>query len=225
MELDWSEQSPHIRMLFRPWQPGDGYDEATVQEAEARLSIRLPATLRNFYHAWGRRRDLTETLYLLLPPDHLRLQSDVLEFWVDTHAGVLWGIQCDQLAEADPPVVVAWDEEADLAWTPSHARLSDFLDDMTYQHALHGGAPYWGYSVERVQEPQQIRWLEDHWRKARVNTTAFEGTLYAVKRPIVYIREGQAASWDHFTWLAAANSAEALEEIAQALQITWAQRW
>lgn len=26
-----SEQSPHIRTLFRPWQPGDGYDEANPQ--------------------------------------------------------------------------------------------------------------------------------------------------------------------------------------------------
>ena len=25
MEFDWSEQSPHIRSLYRPWQPGDGY--------------------------------------------------------------------------------------------------------------------------------------------------------------------------------------------------------
>src|SRR5581483_10929314 len=39
MELDWSEQSPHIRTLFCPWQPGDGYDEMTVQAAEERLGI------------------------------------------------------------------------------------------------------------------------------------------------------------------------------------------
>ncbi len=48
MEPDWSEQSPHIRTLFRPWQPGDGYDEAEIEAAEARLGVRLPTTLRNF---------------------------------------------------------------------------------------------------------------------------------------------------------------------------------
>ncbi len=48
MEPDWSEQSPHIRTLFRPWQPGDGYDEAEIEAAEARLGVRLPASLRNF---------------------------------------------------------------------------------------------------------------------------------------------------------------------------------
>lgn len=49
-----------------------------------------------------------------------------------------------------------------LEWTPSHARLSYFLDDMTYQTALSGGALYTGYSVERTQMPRQIHRLEDH---------------------------------------------------------------
>jgi hypothetical protein len=61
MELDWSEQSPHIRSLYHPWQPGDGYDEAEIEAAEARLGFRLPSTLRNFYLAWGRRQDLTSS--------------------------------------------------------------------------------------------------------------------------------------------------------------------
>ena len=43
MELDWSVQSSHIRTLFRPWQPGDGEDEATIQAAEERLGVGLPA--------------------------------------------------------------------------------------------------------------------------------------------------------------------------------------
>jgi cell wall assembly regulator SMI1 len=86
MELDWSAQSPHIRPLFRPWQPGDGYDEATIQEAEARLGIRLPTTLRNFYQAWGKREDMTAIQNPLLPPDHLLLRGDVLEFWMENQA-------------------------------------------------------------------------------------------------------------------------------------------
>ena len=59
MELDWSAQSPHIRSLFHPWQPGDGYEEADIVAAEKRLGVRLPTTLRNFYLAWGKRKDLT----------------------------------------------------------------------------------------------------------------------------------------------------------------------
>lgn len=51
-----------------------------------------------------------------------------------------------------------------------------------------------------------------------------EGTVYAFKYPIIYIREGQAVCWHGFGWLAAAGSAVALEEIAQGLQITWEHR-
>ena len=80
MELDWSEQSPHIRTLFRPWQPGDGYDEATLQAAEARLGVRLPATLRTFYLAWGRREDLAWACYYLLPLEDLLIRTSTLVY-------------------------------------------------------------------------------------------------------------------------------------------------
>jgi hypothetical protein len=245
MELDWSEQSPHIRTLFRPWRPGDGYDEATFQAAEARLGLRLPATLRRFYLAWGRRHDLIQMVDPLVPPDALKLFGDVLSFWVENQAVVLWGIRRERLEEADPPVVVAWNEEGGLDWTPSHARLSDFLDDLTYQHALDGGALYLGRSREVVQEPQHLQWLEKHWSKARVGPACFHKTPDAPWWPTLFIREGQVLFWedswwrvkarreeeqdgivqtyfwDSSQWRAAGGSAEALREIAEALQITW----
>ncbi len=43
--------------------------------------------------------------------------------------------------------------------------------------------------------------------------------------PTVYICEGQAVCWHFERWQAAAGSAEALDEIAEALQITWERRW
>src|SRR5579862_2689101 len=106
MELDWSEQSPHIRSLFHPWQPGDGYDEATIAAAEARLGVRLPKVLRNFYLAWGRRRDLTKLNHPLLAPDALQMRTDTLIFWVENQESYDWGIPREALEEADPPVVV-----------------------------------------------------------------------------------------------------------------------
>ena len=130
MELDWSEQSPHIRSLYRLWQPGDGYDETEIEAAEARLGFRLPATLRNFYRAWGRRRDLTELVHPLLPPDVLRVQADTLLFWAENQAVCLWGIPREALEEADPQVLVA-EGGPELRWTPSQARLSSFLDALT----------------------------------------------------------------------------------------------
>ena len=61
MELDWSEQSLHIRTLYAPWQSGNGYEESMILAEEVRLGVRLPDPLRTFYQAWGRRKDLAQT--------------------------------------------------------------------------------------------------------------------------------------------------------------------
>lgn len=78
MELDWSEQSSHIRTLYRPWQPDDGYEEAIITAAETRLGVHVPTPLRAFYWAWGRCRDLTQTCDCLLAPHELVIQADAL---------------------------------------------------------------------------------------------------------------------------------------------------
>jgi hypothetical protein len=70
-----------------------------------------------------------------LSPDELEIRGDVLLFWAENEAVVLWGIQCERLEEADPPVMVALNRDAGLEWTPNSARLSDFLDDRTYENA------------------------------------------------------------------------------------------
>jgi hypothetical protein len=202
MECDWSEQSPHIRTLLRPWQPGDGYDEATLQAAEERLGVRLPRTLRQFYLAWGRRADLTQRVHPLLPPDELEIRDDALEFWAENQAVVLWGIRCERLEEADPPVVVAWNLKEGLEWTPSHAHLSTFLDDMTSHHAFcPGGAIHGGwirlYGFHDDMPAGQVAWLEEEWSKATVTPLAFgmDPDLPVENWPTLYVRDGQAFRW------------------------------
>lgn len=93
MELDWSEQSWHIRTLYRPWQSGDGYDEASIQAAEERLGSRLPSALRNFYLAWGKRPDLTKVNHPLLSPNGVVIRADTLIFWVENQAVWYWGFK------------------------------------------------------------------------------------------------------------------------------------
>jgi hypothetical protein len=39
-----------------------------------------------------------------------------------------------------------------------------------------------------------------------------------------YIRDGQALAW-FYGWNVAASSVEAIDEISQALQVTWVKRW
>lgn len=143
MNLDWSEQSPHIRSLYRPWQPGDGYEEEILAAAQTRCGVRVPATLRGFYETWGRRRDLTQLQEHLLAPDEWVVHAGALIFCVENQGITYWAVRQEVLAQTNPPVVIAeagpemsLDEvTAELVWHPSHQQVSDFLDDLTYMHA------------------------------------------------------------------------------------------
>lgn len=248
IELDWSEQSLHIRSLYRPWQPGNGYDEATLQAAEARLGVCLPNTLRAFYRNWGRRRDLKDLQHHLADPDDLVLAAEVLIFCFENQSVVYWGVQREVLGEDNPPVVVTpsgpsgWEVASELNWTSSHTRLSDFLDDLTYLHAFHRGALHGGATPPNFPAPQshQIAWLEEHWSQASANpqalllipnavfglsdSTSQRPDSNNIPLPPLYVRAGQALQWG-MGCRVVANEADVLDEIGQALQITWLRRW
>ena len=234
MELDWSAQSPHIRTLYHPWQPGDGWDDATIEAAEARLGLRLPNPLRNFYLAYGRRRDLTQTQNPLLNPDELVVRADTLIFWIENQAVWYWGMPCKSLEEDDPPVVntesgpSGWRVESELDWKPTHAHLSSFLDDMTYLHAfIPGGAIHGGwtrlYGFHDDMPVGQVAWLEEEWSKAIVTPLCFGMDVDLPREywPTLYVRDGQAFWWGAM----AAREAEALDEIGWRFRFPWQKRW
>lgn len=247
MDLDWSEQSSHIRTLYRPWQPGDGYDEATLQATEMRLDLRLPAPLRAFYLAWGRRRDLTQTYDFLGSPEELVMKADTLIICAENQVVAYWGVQREALHQVDPPVVVTpsgpsgWEVASELHWTPSHRHLSGFLDDLTYQHAFDGGALHGGYTALYPHPPcsalpaHHIAWLEEGWHKAKVGSKCFHAvpsdSAIEDTWPPVYVRDGQAfcelagSGGVGPAWRIAAREAKVVDEIGQRFQITWARRW
>ena len=232
MELDWSERSPHIRTLYHPWQPDDGYEENVIAAAEARFGIRLPAPLRTFYQAWGRRKDITHANQSLLKPGEMIGRPDALIFCMENQAVCSWAIQREALEDADPPVVVAdalreweWSElDAPLVWTPSYTHVSDFLDTLTYHHALCGGAIHGGWTELFHPQESQNAWLEQHWHRTTVGPMVFglvDGDYDALP---FYVRNGQALAWWNGCSVAA-RSVEDIDEIGQALQITWLHRW
>lgn len=235
MELDWSTQSPHIRSLFPPWQPSDGYDEATLVAAETRLGIRLPTCLRTFYRAWGKRPDLTKGDDPFLNPQELLVRKDTLLFWMENQAIYYGGVPCRALEEADPEVVLTapgpsgWRVEAELDWKPSQTALSGFLDAMTYLRAFDGAAIH-GACTELYAPPlsaEQVAWLEAHWQKASVSPMTFRlmpDDPVEEPCPTLYVREGQAfssLSWHRLL----TNTASSIDEIGQQLGITWSGRW
>lgn len=226
---------PPIRTLFRPWQPGDGYEEEVLQEAEARLGVRLPATLRTFYRVWGKRRDLTEQSDPMLSPDELLIRADTLIFWIENQSVYYWGVPLEAIEEANPPVAITtsgpkgWHVESELHWRPSHPHLSSFLDDMLYRNAFsthvapHGG---WTRPNPPALPAHHIAWLEEHWSKASIVSPMVFGIAprETIELPPLYVRAGQAFYSFVFCCLAA-HEAEVVDELAQRFQITWATRW
>jgi hypothetical protein len=101
-----------IRGFAVRWQSplidGDGWAEADLADAEARLGLRLPAALREAYQLFGRRKDLTSNQDVLLSPSELRLDDrrEALVFRMANQAVACWGISVAELDKPDPPVVI-----------------------------------------------------------------------------------------------------------------------
>ncbi|MFB9834604.1 hypothetical protein [Actinoallomurus acaciae] len=124
---DRAEAWRFIRGFAAGWQTplaeDDGCPAEDLDAAEARLGLRLPEALREAYRLFGRRDDLTANQDVLLSPDLLHLDEDVLVFRVENQAVVHWGVPVSELEEADPSVVV----RASLA-DPSAERWEPWLD-------------------------------------------------------------------------------------------------
>jgi hypothetical protein len=89
-----------------PLAGGDGWADADLDAAEARLGLRLPAAFREAYQLFGRRTDLTSVQETLLSPADLEVKAGALVFRVENQAVVLWGIPVTALDLDDPPVML-----------------------------------------------------------------------------------------------------------------------
>ena len=93
---------------------------------------------------------------------------------------------------------------------PSHAHLSDFLDRLTYEHALSGGAMHGGYTGPFRHQEFQRTWLEQHWHRATVGSgVLWEADANDNDHPL-YVRPGQALAWSHGCGIAVRDGAGGL---------------
>jgi hypothetical protein len=106
----------------------DGWTEADLAAAEARLGAQLPAALREAYLLFGRRRDLTSNHNVLLSPEELYVDDakEALVFQHENQGSCCWGILLDGLRDDDPAVFVRWDmaDKTTERWEPWLERLS-----------------------------------------------------------------------------------------------------
>ncbi len=224
MAFHWSPHAPHILSLFREWQYGDGYEADRIALAEGRLNLRFPTVLRRFYEAWGNRVDLTCQVQSLFLPHEVFIQSNSLVFCVENQGVWFWAIPCARLGEEDPPVVTAWNDEGDLVWQPSHDRLSDFLDYLTYGHALAEGGLHGAYSHEWTDK-NLLSLIQHHYREVQLPSY-----------PAGLIPDLALRSWSLFVGCGfvldgglrvriATRTSEIVDQIGATLQVTWERQW
>ncbi|GAA0371516.1 hypothetical protein NE235_29700 [Actinoallomurus spadix] len=100
-----------------PLTDADGWDDAALDAAEARLGITLPVAVREAYALFGRRTDLTSNQDELLEPKQLHVLDGLLVFREEDQGAARWGVRLDG---PDPAVFIRPDlEDADAErWEP-----------------------------------------------------------------------------------------------------------
>ena len=81
-----------------------GFPESTLSAAEERLSLRLPAALREWYGESAGNRRVWSEQDDLLPPEEVVLRDHHLAIMQECQAVVIWGIPRDNLDDPDPPI-------------------------------------------------------------------------------------------------------------------------
>lgn len=149
-----------------PLGAGDGCDDDELREAESRLGLPLPASLREAYGLIGRRDDLTRAQDRLLTPAKLRIDGsgEVLVFRVENQNVAQWGVPLSAVGEADPPVVFRLDSfrPEERLWQPFLDRVSLACVEMVLSEWMLSGE---AFCDNRELDDEAIHALEERFRR------------------------------------------------------------
>lgn len=133
----------------------DGSTQAQLDDAEARLGVRLPAAVREAYQLLGLRKDLTSVNGTLWAPDDLEYdqENEVLIFRAAHQNVAFFGASLADQADDDPPVLyyaTLMDSESE-EWEPFLDRFSLACVDMVLWEAVEA----WPLSDGRDHRPDE----------------------------------------------------------------------
>ncbi|MDO4260015.1 MAG: hypothetical protein Q4C87_10915 [Actinomycetaceae bacterium] len=135
-----------------PLVESDGLSTETIDQAEARLEVRIPGVLREWYELVGARLDFIQDQPLL--PHQLQVTNGHLEFWWENQG--CWRLGAALNQGDDPPVhVLEVEDEASGIFT-----LSTWLQAMTLSETLVG---VWADTVLTVN-------IDNHERRSFLGT-------------------------------------------------------
>ncbi|MFD8599331.1 SMI1/KNR4 family protein [Kitasatospora sp. NPDC059646] len=204
-----------------PLTDADGVPDGELERAQARLGLRFPAALREFYTLLGTRTDLTENQDPLLPPGEVFVHDEfggVLVFRAENQGCAYWGVRLEDLGRDDPPVFV----QSRDGWLPFMDRLSLAALELILSESLFAESRFYNacelpadlietlpHRFKRLALPDYPLWtgLEDspvRW--------------YSAPGVLLRLDGGEAFSWLHVVGRTRAG----LEALEKAFPARWA---
>jgi hypothetical protein len=126
-----------------PLTDADGFDDDTLDLAEAVLGVRMPRAVRDAYRLFGRRQDLTSGNGDLYRPDQLQYDAaaKVLSFRAAHQAVAFYGVSLVDGAATDPPVLLytTLQDKTQERWQPFFDRFSLACVDMVLWEMVEAG--------------------------------------------------------------------------------------
>ncbi len=114
---------------------------AEIDEAEKRLQLIVPQSLRDFYLVAGRETRINQFYNRLIPPDKWTVDAGRLVFLEENRSIVYWGVPVKRSPEVDAPVFQGVNRGPEgIVWHEEHDHCSEFLKVMAVWHATYGGA-------------------------------------------------------------------------------------
>ncbi|HEV3343026.1 MAG TPA: hypothetical protein VG125_21810 [Pirellulales bacterium] len=201
----------------------DAGSAADIDDAERRLAIRIPGSLREYYLVAGREKHINQFHNRLLPPEKLWIDSERVVFMEENQCVVYWGVAAARETTPDAAVFQGVNRRDEgIEWHPEADSCSTFLNVMAVWHASFGGAAA-HTAVGYVDESTTRAALDEQWKPI--------GEVNAMR---AYKQSGRAVCflrWEDFiqkhrklpAWrvFAAAASADELERLKASLQGQW----
>ncbi len=114
-----------------------------LEQAEARLGVRVPTALRDYYLVAGRERRFNSAHNRFLPPTRWEINQKRLVFMEENQSVVLWGVSTRNPDSEDPPVSQGINDDP-IAWSPEHRKCSVWVRVMLHYQAVCGGFRHLG---------------------------------------------------------------------------------
>lgn len=192
---------------------GRGYDDAELRQAEMRLGLSLPTSMRAAYALLGRRPDLTAAQDRLLTPHQLEIDvtGRVLVFRVENQGCTQWGIPLSAVGEPDPPVVFS-----DAGWHPFLDRFSLACVEMVLSEWSVGA----DYGINCEPERETITLMEQRLR--RLALPDYPPWWWRTGGPVRWFEKSGAILLEHPGWLwVGAASPDGIAAVRQTLPADW----